>query len=339
MSGSSGALGGFGLLPPLPQSWAARLGAAGALALAALLGAAVWRWAGRRAGSARLQRVGTVSGLFLYPVKSCGGVALQRAEVTALGLRSGALRDRFWLLITEDGHMVTARQEPQLVLISVSCENGYLTLKAPEMKELRVPVKLSRKNAVHNCRLFGLDIQGRDCGDEAAQWFATFLNTQSYRLVHFESQMAPRKSRDIFTTFRSKDKIAYPDCSPALILSEASLEDLNTRLEKKVKIQNFRPNIVVTGCNAYEEDSWNKIKIGDVEMKGTMACPRCILTTIDMETGIIDRKEPLETLKSYRLCDPSERHLYKSHPLFGWYYGIDKTGTLQVGDPVYKIVN
>ncbi|CAM2111231.1 unnamed protein product [Caretta caretta] len=248
------------------------------------------------------------------------------------------MRDRFWLLINEDGHMVTARQEPRLVLISVNCENGYLTLNAPEMKELRVLVKLSRKNPVHNCRLFGLDIQGRDCGDEAAQWFTTFLNTQSYRLVHFEPHMAPRKSRDVFTTFRSTDEIAYPDCSPAMILSEASLEDLNTRLEKKVKIQNFRPNIVVTGCSAYEEDSWNKIQIGNVQMKGTMACPRCILTTVDPETGIIDRKEPLETLKSYRLCDPSERHLYKSHPWFGWYYGIDKTGTLQVGDPVYKIV-
>ncbi|CAM4539941.1 mitochondrial amidoxime reducing component 2 isoform X1 [Caretta caretta] len=338
MSGSSWALGGSGLLPPLPQSQAAWLGAAGALALAALLGAAVWRWAGRWAGSPRLQRVGTVSGLFVYPVKSCRGVALRRAEVTALGLRSGEMRDRFWLLINEDGHMVTARQEPRLVLISVNCENGYLTLNAPEMKELRVPVKLSRKNPVHNCRLFGLDIQGRDCGDEAAQWFTTFLNTQSYRLVHFEPHMAPRKSRDVFTTFRSTDEIAYPDCSPAMILSEASLEDLNTRLEKKVKIQNFRPNIVVTGCSAYEEDSWNKIQIGNVQMKGTMACPRCILTTVDPETGIIDRKEPLETLKSYRLCDPSERHLYKSHPWFGWYYGIDKTGTLQVGDPVYKIV-
>lgn len=256
-----------------------------------------------------------------------------------MGLRSGDMRDRVWLVITEDGHMVTARQEPRLVLISVNCEDGYLMLNASDMKELRVPIKLPKKNPVHNCRLFGMDIQGRDCGDEAAQWITTYLNAQSYRLVHFEPHMVPRKSRDIFTTFRSTDKISYPDCSPVLIVSEASLEDLNTKMEKKVQIKNFRPNIVITGCGAFEEDSWNKIQIGDVEMKGTMGCPRCILTTVDPETGIIDRKEPLETLKSYRLCDPSERHLYKSHPLFGWYYGIDKTGTIQVGDPVYKIVH
>uniref|UniRef100_A0A8D0GS81 Mitochondrial amidoxime reducing component 2 n=1 Tax=Sphenodon punctatus TaxID=8508 RepID=A0A8D0GS81_SPHPU len=186
-------------------------------------------------------------------------------------------------------------------------------------------------------QLFGLDIQGRDCGDEAAQWITTFLNTQAL-LVHFEPDMAPRKPKDFMPLFPPTDEIAYPDCSPIMILSEASLEDLNTHLEKKVTIHNFRPNILVADCGAYEEDTWDEILIGDAEMKGRMACPRCILTTVDPDTGIIDRKEPLETLKSYRQCDPSEKHLYKSHPLFGWYFGIGKTGTIQVGDPVYKII-
>uniref|UniRef100_A0A8B9S8X8 Mitochondrial amidoxime reducing component 2 n=1 Tax=Apteryx owenii TaxID=8824 RepID=A0A8B9S8X8_APTOW len=245
---------------------------------------------------------------------------------------------RFWLVTKEDGHMVTARQEPRLVLISVGCENGYLTLNAPEMKKLCFPVNLPRKNPVQNCRVFGLNIQGRDCGDEAAQWITTFLNTEPYRLVHFEPSMVPRKSKDIINLFRTTDEVAYPDCSPVLILTEASLEDLNTRLEKKVKIENFRPNILVTGCSAYEEDSWEEILIGDVEMKGTVSCARCILTTVNPDTGVLDRKEPLETLKSYRLCDPSQQHLYKSSPLFGRYFAVDKTGTIQVGDPVYKIV-
>ncbi|XP_019405052.1 PREDICTED: mitochondrial amidoxime reducing component 2-like isoform X4 [Crocodylus porosus] len=270
-------------------SWAAYVGASAALALALAVSAALaWRWGGRRR---RLQRVGSVAALFLYPVKSCGGAAVRRAELTALGLRSGDLRDRFWLVIKEDGHMVTGRQEPRLVLISVSCGNGYLMLSAPEMKELRVPIKLSRKNKVHNCRIFGFDVQGRDCGDEAAEWITSFLTTQPYRLVHFETSMMPRNSKDIMPVFRPTDK-----------------------------------------------DSWDEICIGSVDMKGTMGCPRCLLTTIDPETGIMDRKEPLETLKSYRLCDPSEQYLYKSSPLFGWYFGVDKTGTIQVGDPVYKII-
>ncbi|XP_062427763.1 mitochondrial amidoxime reducing component 2 [Rhea pennata] len=337
MSGARAALGG-GLWAAAGPRWL--WAAAAAAALAALLGA--WRWGGgrrrRRAAGGRLQRVGTVSRLFVYPVKSCRGAEVPRAQVTPMGLRSGELRDRFWLVTKEDGHMVTARQEPRLVLVSVGCEDGCLTLNAPEMKQLRFPVSLSRKNPVRNCRLFGLDIQGRDCGDEAAQWITTFLNTEPYRLVHFEPSMVPRKSKDIINLFRTTDEVAYPDCSPVLILTEASLEDLNTRLEKKVKIENFRPNILVTDCRAYEEDSWEDILIGDVEMKGTVSCARCILTTVNPDTGVLDRKEPLETLKSYRLCDPSERHIYKSSPLFGRYFAVDKTGTIQVGDPVYKII-
>ncbi|XP_062980154.1 mitochondrial amidoxime reducing component 2-like [Elgaria multicarinata webbii] len=324
----------------LPKPRLGWFGASAALALLAVLGtAAAWRWwrRSRPRGQLRLKRVGTVSGLFIYPIKSCRGVAVERAEVTKLGLRSGDMSDRCWLVIKEDGHMVTARQEPQLVLISVTGENGGLTLSAPEMSDLHIPVRPPTENPVHNCRLFGTDIQGKDCGEEAAQWITAFLKSEPYRLVHFDPNMVPRNSKDFFDTFQADDKIVYPDCSPVMVLSEASLGELNSRLEKKVQIRNFRPNILVTGCSPYEEDTWNDIVIGDVEMKGKMGCPRCIFTTIDPDTGIMDRKEPLETLKSYRLCDPSEQRIYKSHPLFGWYFGIDKTGTLRVGDLVYKI--
>ncbi|MCP6467863.1 MOSC domain-containing protein, partial [Klebsiella pneumoniae] len=98
--------------------------------------------------------------------------------------------------------------------------------------------------------------------------------------------------------------MAYSDASPFLILSEASLADLNSRMETKVKASNFRPNIVISGCGVYEEDSWSALLIGDVELKRVMSCSRCILTTVDPDTGIMNRKEPLDTLRSYRLCDP-----------------------------------
>uniref|UniRef100_A0A6J0T5M2 Mitochondrial amidoxime reducing component 2-like n=1 Tax=Pogona vitticeps TaxID=103695 RepID=A0A6J0T5M2_9SAUR len=321
--------------PPKPRpGWALAFVAVASLAL--LGAAAAWRWC--RSRRSRLRPVGRVSALFVYPVKSCRGVAVEQAEVTQLGLRNGEMRDRCWLVIKEDGHMVTARQEPRLVLISIANENDCLTLSAPEMKDIHIPVRLSTRNPVKNCRLFGTDIQGRDCGEEAAQWITDFLKSEPYRLVQFESNMVPRNAKDLMEPFRPSDKIAYPDCSPIMVLSEASLEELNSRLQKKVQIRNFRPNILVTGCNPHEEDTWDEIKIGGVEMKGAAACPRCIFTTVDPDTGIMDRKEPLETLKSYRLCDPSEQHIYKSHPLFGWYFGVDKTGTIQVGDIVYKMI-
>ncbi|XP_053164598.1 mitochondrial amidoxime reducing component 2-like [Hemicordylus capensis] len=318
----------------LPQSRFAWLCAAGAVL--ALGAAAAWRW--RRGRRERLVQVGTVTGLCIYPVKSCKGVPLERAEVTEMGLRSGDMRDRFWLVIKEDGHMVTARQEPRLVLISVLCENGHLILNAPGMKELIIPVQVPGQNPVKNCRVFGLDIQGRDCGDEVAHWLTTFLKSEPYRLVHYELHMAPRKCNKIHIPFRANDEVPYSDCAPLLIISEASLEDLNTRMEKKVTMQHFRPSITVSACSAYEEDTWGRIIIGDVELKEVMACGRCILTTVDPETGIIDRKEPLETLKRYRMCDPALKAIYKSAPLFGSFFGIDKAGTIEVGQPVYKII-
>lgn len=335
----SSALARLGLpalrLPAQPRS--AWLGVA-ALGLAAVaLGTVVWRHA-RPRRRRRLQQVGTVSELWIYPVKSCKGVSVSEAQCTAMGLRSGYLRDRFWLVIKEDGHMVTARQEPRLVLISITCEDDYLVLRAPGVDPLVLQSKLSSSNAVHNCRIFGLDIKGRDCGDEAAQWFTNFLKTDTFRLVQFEKNMKGREAKNIFPTIEQNYQVAYPDCSPIMILSEASLADLNTRLEKTVKMDQFRPSIVVTGCSAFEEDSWDELLIGNVEMKKALACPRCIMTTVDPDTGVIDRKEPLETLKGYRLCDPSERHLYKSSPLFGIYYSVEKIGDLKVGDAVYQMV-
>ncbi|XP_037351871.1 mitochondrial amidoxime reducing component 2 [Talpa occidentalis] len=335
----SSALARLGLpAPRLPaQPRPAWLGVA-ALGLAAVaLGTVAWRRVGpgRRR---RRQQVGTVAQLCIYPVKSCKGVPVSEAECTPMGLRSGHLRDRFWLVIKEDGHMVTARQEPRLVLVSITAKDDHLILSAPGVDELVLPSKMPPSNMLHDCRLFGLDIQGRDCGDKAAQWFTNFLKTEAFRLVQFEKNMKGRSSRKIFPEFVQDYQVAYPDCSPIMILSEASLADLNTRLEKKVKMENFRPNIVVTGCDAFEEDTWDELLIGGVEMKKILSCPRCVLTTVDPDTGVIDRKEPLETLKSYRLCDPSEKSIYKTSPLFGMYYTVEKIGNLKVGDPVYRMV-
>ncbi|XP_048212552.1 mitochondrial amidoxime reducing component 2-like [Perognathus longimembris pacificus] len=332
---ASSAAAGLGL--PVSRL-SARLGVA-ALALAAVaLGAVTWHRARpRRRRRLRRQQVGTVSQVCIYPVKSCMGVPVDAAECTALGLRSGSLRDRFWMVIKEDGHMVTARQEPRLVLVSITFENDRLIFKAPDMDQLVLPTKLPSTNRIHDCRLFGIDVQGRDCGDEIAQWFTKFLKTEAYRLVQFETNLKGRVSTKILPT-EEKYQVAYPDGSPVHILSDASLADLNTRLEKKAKMEHFRPNIVVTGCAAFEEDTWEELVIGDVELKKVLCCSRCVMTTVDPDTGIIDWKEPLETLKSYRLCDPSERHLYKSSPLFGVYYSVAKVGNLQVGDPVYRLV-
>ncbi|XP_054376063.1 mitochondrial amidoxime reducing component 2 isoform X2 [Pongo abelii] len=281
-----------------------------------------------------------------YPGRSLPVFLRYRAGLVTALRHSRSPRNRsatlavkgFWLVIKEDGHMVTARQEPRLVLVSITYENNCLIFRAPDMDQLVLPSKQPSSNKLHNCRIFGLDIKGRDCGNEAAKWFTNFLKTEAYRLVQFETNMKGRTSRKLVPTLDQNYQVAYPDCCPLLIMTDASLVDLNTRMEKKMKMENFRPNIVVTGCDAFEEDTWDELLIGSVEVKKVMACPRCILTTVDPDAGVIDRKEPLDTLKSYRLCDPSERQLYKLSPLFGIYYSVEKIGSLRVGDPVYRMV-
>ncbi|XP_075042930.1 mitochondrial amidoxime-reducing component 1-like [Mixophyes fleayi] len=300
---------------------------------------ASWMW-WRRRNRVELRLVGTVSQLIIYPIKSCRGISVQEAECLELGLRNGELEDRHWLVVAEDGHMVTGRQEPRMVLISVTGCGDSLCLQGTGMEKILVPISQPKSNKVLDCRVFGLDIQGRDCGDEVSQWLTSyFQSSKPYRLVHFESEvMKPRKSKAVERPFRDKDIIAYPDASPIMLLSETSLEDLNNRMEQPVSLGNFRPGIVVSGCEAFAEDSWDDVRVGTTSLKRVMACGRCILTTVDPNTGILSRKEPLDTLRTFRQSDASLSHLYKTSPLFGQYYGVEQTGRLRVGDPVYHAV-
>ncbi|XP_053315634.1 mitochondrial amidoxime reducing component 2 [Spea bombifrons] len=311
------------------------------LLLAAGFGAAVgvtWFFVSRR--KRRLVKVGEVSQLFVYPVKSCKGTPLKEAKCKAFGLENGNLRDRHWLVVKEDKVCVTGRQEPRLVLMTASCDDTHLTLCAPDMDELHVPLKLSASNETFTCKIHGNTVTGRDCGDQASRWITSFLKSrETYRLVQFEETMKPRNPKNEYETYTENDTVAYPDLSPLLLLSEASVDDLNTRLEKKVSVRNFRPNIVVSGCAPFDEDTWKKIQIGSrVTLKQVMPCPRCIFTTVDPDTGIIDMKEPLTTLRSYRQYEGPHKKVYKSNPLFGQFVRIEKTGVIKVGDPVYQVI-
>lgn len=287
----------------------------------------------------KLVRVGVVSQLLVHPLKSGKALSVALAECLRTGLKFGELQDRHWMVVTEDGHMVTGRQEPRLVLMSLTCEGDQICLNGPNMEELKIPINHPNKGII-NCRVFGDDIQGRDCGDAACSWLTRYLKAEKpYRLVHFEPHMKARKPGEKDSPFPKDEKVAYPDYAPVMLLSEASVKDLSSKVDKDMTVERFRPNIIVSDCEPFEEDSWEELQIGSVRLKRVMACGRCIFTTVDPETGVISRKEPLETLKSYRMCDPSEKHLYQSSPLFGQLLTVKKTGILQVGDKVYKIVH
>ncbi|KAG9335820.1 hypothetical protein JZ751_003652 [Albula glossodonta] len=247
--------------------------------------------------------IGAVSQLVIYPMKSGKGVNVTSTECVEMGLKCGEMKDRHWLVVRENGKPMSTREEPRLVLV-----------------------------------LWREGIQGRDCGDEASLWLSSFVNTgKTFRLVQFEPHMSPRNPGKKLPLIPDNEKVAYADICAIMLLSEASVTDLNTRLEFDVTATWFRPNIVISGCEAFEEDSWDQIQIGNVKLRRVMSCSRCLSVTVDPETGVTDRKEPLQTLKTYRMCDSSEKKFYKTSPLFGQYYSVERNGIIQVGDPVYKI--
>ena len=288
------------------------------------------------------KKVGRVSELFLHPVKSMKGVSLRQLFATRKGMRSCVyskwLFDRSFLVIQPGGNMMTARQEPGLVTITVEVLQHSIVLSGPGMSPITFPIPTDLNKGIE-CFVWGEKTFGLDCGDEVSQWLSKFFNKE-YRLVFHSPEITGRKvvARDNMrnSKFANAGNIMYHDGTPGHLLSEASLTDLNSRITKKVNAKWFRPNIVVNGCNAYDEDSWVHIKIGQAEFQYVRDQFRCILTTVDPETGSkSEDQNPLKTLRSYRQLREEDRAAWKGSPPFGIGLAVTKEGVITVGDDVY----
>nr|CAB3264039.1 mitochondrial amidoxime reducing component 2 [Phallusia mammillata] len=281
------------------------------------------------------RKVANVSKIYLYPIKSSRGEELESANITSFGVGKVGTEhsdDRCFLVVSPNGQMVTGRQEPRLVMVKSHVSLNSITLSGPEMEDIDVPIPTNVSNAM-NCRVWGNDIAGVDCGDEVANWLQKYFNAD-YRLVYYPRNATPRDARGEISS--PPGKIVYHDCAPCNILSEASVDDLSSRVDINISARNFRPSILITGCSAYEEDSWTNVKIGVVEMKFMKFCARCLLTTVDPTSGIKDSDgEPLKTLKAYRQCDKTLKHIYGHDPLLGVHMVILNPGVINVGDSVY----
>ena len=229
--------------------------------------------------------------LNVYPVKSCRGIALETAWLTATGLAD----DRHWMLVRPNGRFVTQRELPRLALIGTAVDAGGLTLTAPERAPLHVPRTVPGA---------GLDVvvwkfagRGIDCGDAAAQWMSAFLETP-LRLVRFDPQ-SPRVCSPEWTP-GAHAVTEFSDGYPIMVLSRASLGDLNARLPRELPMERFRPNLVIDGVDAYEEDRIHELSAGGITIRMVKPCARCSITTTDQRRGAVDGEEPLATLKKYR---------------------------------------
>ncbi|XP_072046684.1 mitochondrial amidoxime reducing component 2-like [Amphiura filiformis] len=270
------------------------------------------------------QEVGKIGRIFVHPVKACRGIEITEATCTRLGIKSNeGVCDRHYVILDENKSLVTTRQFGAIALIHPS-QSDYgksLQLDAPGMPTIKFPLHQAITNDVIHFRLYGRDSTGYNCGEEVCNWLNTYLKTTGHKLVCFTNDLPTSPS-------------IYQDKALYHLFTEVSLDDLNSRLEKKVTVRNFRPNFLVQGqgLTAFEEDNWKYIKIGDnVILRKTNLCGRCIRTTVDPETGIAC-DESLETLKTFRKVDGTHP---KGSPGFGIYMDLEAEGTVAVADSVY----
>ncbi len=261
-----------------------------------------------------------LSALYRFPLKSGKGECLPQARLDALGLAG----DRRWMLVEEaTGRFLTQRVDPKMSQLSALWNTaGGLTLNAQGFEPLDVAVP-DADTDLRGVTIWRDTLRVPDAGDAAAEWLSRFIE-KPVRLVHIPLERA-RTTQAGYGN--DNDKVAFADGYPLLLIGQASLDDVSHKVGRPLEMLRFRPNLVIEGSEAFAEDSWKRIRIGDVEFRVVKSCARCILTTVDPQTGERDaHREPLATLMSYRKQETGV--------MFGQNLVNDSNGLLEVGMPV-----
>jgi uncharacterized protein YcbX len=257
-----------------------------------------------------------LTSLYRYAVKSCRGERLARSRVTEMGLSF----DRHWMVADEQGHMLTGRDEPRLVQVeAVAEEEGEtLQLSAPGMHDLHVsrhalcieqPAKVWRDEFI-----------ARGGYSPVNAWMSQFLG-RSVQLLHIGEQSTRHSEK------RPHLQLSFSDAYPLLLLNEASLRELSTRVGRDMQVERFRPNLVVSGADAFAEDGWHRLRIGGVTFIVEKPCERCVFTTVDPVTAQRSSdQEPLRTLGKFRK--------QPGGVMFCMNLRAENTGELHAGMPV-----
>lgn len=240
--------------------------------------------------------------LNLYPIKSCAAISLREATVTAAGLMSEHIYDREWMVVDAQGHFMTQRDFPRMALITPRIKADTLELRAPGMLRLEVPLGLPdpEDEKTLTVKVWDDEVQAYDCDEVTATWFSKFLGVPC-RLVRFHAD-AKRLASTKWTEGIEAPTL-FSDGYPMLLISQASLDDLNDKLRTQgraaLPMNRFRPNIVIGGMGAFEEDYATSINIGNAVIKPVKPCPRCPMPSIDQSTGEFG-PDPLDILQTYR---------------------------------------
>ncbi|KAF8372932.1 hypothetical protein PRIPAC_79361 [Pristionchus pacificus] len=290
--------------------------------------------------------IGTVKHLWMYPIKSGRRKEIFSLHCGPLGASFGEYRDREFMIIDgSTGKFLTARQLPKMILLESEIIDGVLTVSNPNGKSVSVVLAdVIAKRDVKRSTLFeNLQADGMDCGDEMSEMISTYLEQPGLRLIYFRPDLfngRPCKPQPEWWNTpvpKRNDTVRYVDLAPFMITTEGSLKALNEQLERPISSINFRANIVVDQCQAWDEDKWAEIRIGDTHLECFAPCTRCILPTVDPETGVKDADmQPLKKLREFRLAPEGKmRTAHGQSPIFGVNAGTVNPGYIHLGQTVY----
>lgn len=258
-----------------------------------------------------------VSQLYIYPVKSLGGIALDTATVTDRGFQY----DRRWMLVDLNNQFISQREVHHMALLKLKITDSGIQVNHSAKKEFYTIPFEPVKNDFAEVTIWDDTCTGQFVSDEADRWFSDVLQVRC-RLVY----MPDDTHRFTDQRYTSEASItSFSDAYPFLMIGQSSLDNLNSRLAESLPMSRFRPNIVFSGGIPYQEDMMHTFTIGNITFYGVKLCARCVMTTIDQETAI-SGKEPLKTLARYRS---------KDHKImFGQNLTHHGLGEIKIGDKI-----
>jgi uncharacterized protein len=256
-----------------------------------------------------------VSQLFVYPIKSLGGIQVASADVADRGFQY----DRRWMLVDESMKFLTQRVHRQMALLDVTLSAGKVSVKHKVTGDLIEFGLEDNSHKLMNAQVWEDQVEVCGVNENVDQWFSDVLKIKC-RLVY----MPDKSKRYVDNNYALAEEItSLSDGYPFLIIGQAALDDLNSRLEEKISVSRFRPNIVFEGGNPFDEDNWKEFIINDIKFSPVKPCARCVITTINPETAV-KSEEPLLTLSKYRKSN--------NKILFGQNLLHEGNGILSVGD-------
>jgi len=262
-----------------------------------------------------MSAVHTVKEIYIYPIKSLAGISCEKAVAEEMGFEN----DRRWMLLDAQNQFITQREYPIMSQFYPQISDGKISITFKDQKhEFFIN---ENSDILIKTNVWDDESEVVEVNKSTSEWFSKQLGFEC-KLVKIRKN-GDRKHES--TRLKETFNVSLADGYPYLLIGTESLDFLNEKLQDKISVLRFRPNIVVTSYNAHEEDDFDTFKIGEVQFKNVKPCGRCIMVNNDPQKGIV-KKEPLKTLSKYRVVNNSV--------LFGTNIVSLNSGIISVGDQI-----